>query len=532
MNKFKVLFIYPNGTLMNPPPISVGLFTALLKREGVELALFDTTFYTEATSITSDDAKERFMQSTPVDDAVRRSKLKTTDMVDDFVKIIDDFKPDLIVASILEITYAPALKLLDAIGDYPAPVLAGGVLAYSAPRLILQNKHIDYVCMGEGEGLLVDICQALAAGGDVRSIANLAYLDGGQLVQNPMRPLEDISAQPVPDYSLFEPERLLRPMGGKIYRAVPVETNRGCPYKCTFCNSPYTLKMYRDNGTSGFFRKKSAAAIGRELEELVHVHDAEYVYFASDTFILFNDQEFDEFCEVYARYKLPFWIQTRAETVTEERIERLAELGCHRMSMGLEHGNEDFRSRVIHKRFDNIDMIKASEIVEQAEIPLTVNNIIGFPGETRELIFDTVHLNRNLTFDSVNASPFAPFHGTDLQTVCVKEGFIEPDHTPGSFLSDFALDQPQLSREEVLGLRKTFALYVRFPEKDWPLIERAEKDDEEGNRIYDELRARYANSYFHAGGDEEQNWEDDAKLLENRMLTVDDITRGKSATYD
>ena len=532
MSKFKVLFVYPNGTLMNPPPISVGLFTALLKREGVELELFDTTFYREATSVTSDDAKERFLQSTPVDDAVRQSKLKTTDIVEDFVKQVDAFKPDLIVVSILEITYAPALKLLDAVGGYHAPVLAGGVLAYSAPELILKNENIDFLCLGEGEGLIVDICRRLAAKQDISDIPNLAYMADGQIVKNPMRPLENISAQPVPDYSLFEPERFLRPMGGKIYRAVPIETNRGCPYKCTFCNSPYTLKMYRDDGASGFFRKKSAAAIDRELDELISRHDAEYVYFSSDTFILFNDQEFDDFCKVYDKYRLPFWIQSRAETVTDERIQRLAELGCHRMSLGLEHGNEEFRTRVIHKRFDNVDMINASKIVEKAEIPLTVNNIIGFPGETRELVFDTIRLNRDLTFDSVNASPFAPFHGTDLQKVCVDEGFIEADHTPGSFLSDFALDQPQLSREEVIGLRKTFALYVRFPEKDWPLIERAEKDDDEGNRIYDELRQRYQESYFHKGGDEEQNWEDDAKMLENRMLKLDDITRGRSANYD
>ena len=31
MSKFKVLFLYPNGTLMNPPAIAIGIFTALLK---------------------------------------------------------------------------------------------------------------------------------------------------------------------------------------------------------------------------------------------------------------------------------------------------------------------------------------------------------------------------------------------------------------------------------------------------------------------------------------------------------------------
>ncbi|OGU74796.1 MAG: hypothetical protein A3G43_06865 [Ignavibacteria bacterium RIFCSPLOWO2_12_FULL_56_21] len=503
MSKFKVLFIYPNGTLMNPPPISIGLFTALLRQEGIEADLFDTTFYLDETAFASDDAKEQFLQTRPVDDRTRKSKLKTTKMEDDIVKKVDEFRPDLIMVSILEITFPPAVRLLEAIKNYDVPVLAGGVLVYSAAHLVLKNENIDYACMGEGEGLIVDICKRIAARQPIWDIPNLAYKKDGKIVRNPMRPLENISQQPTPDYGLFEPEHFLRPMGGRVYRAISIETNRGCPYTCTFCNSPYTLKLYGDTGDHGFFRKKSAQAIDRELSELTKRHDAEYVYFTSDTFILFNDKEFEEFCAVYSKYKLPFWIQTRAETITEYRIQRLAELGCHRMSMGLEHGNEEFRKKIVHKRFDNVDMITASEIVEKAKIPLTVNNIIGFPDETREMIFDTIRLNRSLTFDSVNASPFAPFHGTDLQKLCVEKGLIEPDHVPGSLISDFALDQPQLSRKEVLGLRRTFPLYVRFPEEEWPLIERAEQDDEGGNRIYESLRQRYQRIYFRNGGSDD-----------------------------
>jgi radical SAM superfamily enzyme YgiQ (UPF0313 family) len=504
MSRFKVLFIYPNGTLMNPPPIAIGLFDALLRQDGIETALFDTTFYTDETAFASDDAKEQFLQARPADDRTRKSKLRQTRMEDDLVRLVNDFRPDLIMVSALEITFPPAIRLLDAIRDYDAPVLAGGVLAYSAPHLVLRNENIDYACMGEGEGLVVDICRRLAAGQPVWDLPNLAYKKDGQIIRNPMRPLENINQQPTPDYRLFDPERFLRPMGGRVYRTIPIETNRGCPYKCSFCNSPSTLNMYADSGDKGFFRKKSAATLDRELSELVARHDAEYVYFTSDTFILFTDREFEEFCAMYEKYRLPFWIQTRAETITEYRVQRLAEIGCHRMSMGLEHGNEEFRRIVVHKRFDNVDMITASQIVEKAGIPLTVNNMIGFPGETREMIFDTIRLNRNLTFDTVNASPFAPFHGTDLQKLCVAKGLIEADHTPGSLMSDFALDQPQLSRKEVLGLRRTFPLYVRLPEEDWPLIRRAEEDDEEGTRIFESLRRRYQQTFFGVDDDPSQ----------------------------
>jgi hypothetical protein len=32
---------------------------------------------------------------------------------------------------------------------------------------------------------------------------------------------------------------------------------------------------------------------------------------------------------------------------------KLKEVGCHRMSIGLEHGNEDFRHRLLKKRYKN-----------------------------------------------------------------------------------------------------------------------------------------------------------------------------------
>ena len=42
-----------------------------------------------------------------------------------------------------------------------------------------------------------------------------------------MRPPVDINSLPFPDWDLFEPEAIYRPMQGKVWRAVGVETQRG-----------------------------------------------------------------------------------------------------------------------------------------------------------------------------------------------------------------------------------------------------------------------------------------------------------------
>ena len=42
---FKVLLVYPNIQMCEMMPYSMGLLTALLRREGFQVDLFDSTFY-------------------------------------------------------------------------------------------------------------------------------------------------------------------------------------------------------------------------------------------------------------------------------------------------------------------------------------------------------------------------------------------------------------------------------------------------------------------------------------------------------
>ena len=44
---FKILLVYPNIQLCEMMPYSIGLLTALLRREGFTVDLFDTTFYVD-----------------------------------------------------------------------------------------------------------------------------------------------------------------------------------------------------------------------------------------------------------------------------------------------------------------------------------------------------------------------------------------------------------------------------------------------------------------------------------------------------
>ena len=284
-------------------------------------------------------------------------------------------------------------------------------------------------------------------------------------------------------------------MGGKIRRLLPVETHRGCPYTCAFCNSPGQNRLYGGGdflkGMS-FFRKKSMNLVKTEIDNHIKKHHVEYIYFWADTFLAWTDKELEEFCEMYSHIKLPFWCQTRIETVEKEKFRMLKEVGLDRVTFGLEHGNEKFRREVVKREYSNEDAVKKLKIVSNLDITYSINNIIGFPDETRELAFDTIELNRQFDSDNTSCSILVPFHGTELHEICVKKGYLDPDTICAvSNSGESILNMPQWDKKDMTRLRDVFAMYIKFPKSRWPEIKQAETDQELCAGLRDEFVKTY-----------------------------------------
>ena len=277
---------------------------------------------------------------------------------------------------------------------------------------------------------------------------------------------------------------------------IPIEIDRGCPYQCTFCAAPSLRDLYKRETSGTYHRLKQ---IPRVIDELVHqvaAYRAEYIYFNTETFLAMNDDKFQEFADEYMeKIHLPFWCQSRIETISEFKIALLEQMGCDRLSIGIEHGNEEFRKNVLKKRFTNQQVLDAFRILKNHRIPITVNNMLGFPGETRELIFDTISLNRRINIDSTNCFAFKPYHGTYLREVAIRDGYLKDTGNIHSILES-SLDMPQLPNDEIEGLLRTFPLYIKMPENRFPEIRVAENNTPEGNAMFARLAQEYRNTYW------------------------------------
>ena len=487
---FKILLVYPNVMLQNTIPINIALLSACLKEAGFNnIKLFDTTFY-KTQDITGDEVRVEYLQLKSFDFSEFGIELEKTDLYDDFENIVTEYKPDLIATTMVENTWEQTMKMLSRVKSLNIPVIVGGVNATFAPEEILYYDCVDMICVGEGERAIVELCEKMTINENISNIPNIWLKENGKIIKNKLRKLVDVNSLPFLDFSIFDKKRFFRPQEGKIVKMFPVETTRGCPYSCTFCCASSWSNMF--NGK--FLRERDLDKVFEEIKYQVNKNNMEYIYFSAETFLAMSTGKFKAFIEKYIKINLPFWFQTRPETINMKRLQTLQQFDF-RMSMGIESGSENIRKNILNRKVTNKKIMDAVNILNKLDIKYSVNNVIGLPYETRENIFETIELNRKCKVRNANCFIFVPYRGTALHRLCVKKGYIDKYHVAQEHTVSSTLKMPQITSEEIFGLFKTFPLYVKLPKKYWPEIELAEKETEDGITTYNQLKKMYEKYY-------------------------------------
>lgn len=502
---FKVLLVYPNLPLMLVPSLAVAILTGILKGQGYRVELFETTGYLPEDS-SSPENRVKFSQARQFDyERDLGVKPRRSDMNADFRAKVQDFAPDLICYSVVEDAFRQAVGLMEAVADLGIPHLLGGVFPTSAPEACFTYPIVRQIALGEGEEVVVAVAEAVRQNQPTDAIPGTwMRKEDGTIIRNPRPPLVDIDRYR-PDFSLFDERRFYRPMGGRIFRTVPIETYRGCPYTCTFCNSPMQVSLAKDENLGKFLRRKSLPRLRDELRQLIELYNPEFFYFIDDSFLARPKSEIFAFCDMYEEFRLPFWFNTRPESCTPDVLARLKEIGAYRISFGIESGNETFRRTQLLRYNHDQQIIKSFQDIADSGIAFSVNLIIGFPGETRELVMDTVEMVRHISgFDSLTVSIFTPYHGTRLRTVAVENGWLEADtitvHTTSRSL--LKMPPPYLSADDIDGLMRVLPLYCYFPKSEWARIRLAEINDDAGNAILAEYQKIYHDEFLGLTQDE------------------------------
>jgi len=363
---------------------------------------------------------------------------------------IEKVKPQLIAFSCYETVY-------DWVSDCAAfvkktfgiPIIIGGAYPTLNPAEVVLNDNFNYVCIGEGEYPLFEVCQALEGKRDIAAIRNIWLRDAnGQIIRNPVRPLiENLDEIPFADRDIVDTQaQINREVGDKN---IKVLAGRGCPYNCTYCSNLSFRRIYPN--AHKYVRIRSVNNVIEELVMLKKRYVFDSIGFYDDNLTLFP-QWLDEFVQAYKeKVNMPFYCASRVERSTPDVLKKLKDAGCYMILLGVETGDEEFRKKYLRRHMSNELIKKVFRSARDLGIYTWAFNMVGMPYERRQSVWRTIFFNFQIRPSFSMTSIYYPFKGTELGDICHKNGWVnfEKRKKIGSIAEESVLNHPYMSAAEI-----------------------------------------------------------------------------------
>lgn|GEM_PF-2761618 len=351
--------------------------------------------------------------------------------VDKIEKMIKSFKPDIVGISVLSATQ---LASAVSVSDISRRINPGTKIVFGGPdpsvryEYLLDNNYCDFCVVGEGEETFYEFVKRVNEKLSLEGISGLAYRTNGKINYSPRGFINRLDDMPLPAYELVNPgdyfnNRYFYNMRSSLKKdSMPVITSRGCPYGCIFCS--VHLHMGRK------YRAHTPEYVINNLKYCINNFRIRRFHFEDDNISL-NRERFESILDkiigegLKIEWDAPNGI--RADTLDFNLLKKMKAAGCKGLSIGIESGNQDVLNRIIKKDTSIAAITKVAEYCRELRIKLLGFYIIGFPGETKKNIEETINLALSLLsrFDVNPALLFAvPLYGTELYDICVKKGLI------------------------------------------------------------------------------------------------------------
>ena len=308
----------------------------------------------------------------------------------------------------------------------------GGEHGTAVPEYVLRSSVFNIVALGEGVDTILDIVSNARGGRtrweDWKQIKGIAFLDGNAYVDTGLAPRKrDVDEISWPDWDSIPIREYIdrhQINGANLGRAMPLLATWGCPYQCTFCSNP------------GMWTQRWIARNPKDVVDEMECYHKKYdvVNFDfQDLTAMINRQWIIDFTGELMARGLPITWQlpsgTRAEVFDAEVAGRLQRAGLRLLSFAPESGSERML-KLIKKQVDLKKMYGAMKCALEAGLKLTCFIVIGFPGETRESLRDTLKLLRKIAWMGVHdvaVTKFVPYPGSELFKELQAKGRLKLD---------------------------------------------------------------------------------------------------------
>ena len=373
---------------------------------------------------------------------------------DDVAQSVRDFQPDLVGLTCLTFNYYDTLRTARVVKETcpTAKVCIGGWHTTLYPRETLLQKDVDYVVFGEGERTFLEIVNALSQGHDPVGVLGLGFKAHGEAVMNAARSSEDepksrgtlASGAPIavhggaapgielvmnrgravdkkldeidfPDFSLVDIGRYSHILDRGFDVTLPMESSRGCPFACTFCDIRRTQ-----------FRYRSPELIADEMERWARKGIRSF-FFVDDNITVNKPRAIRLFEEIVRRdINVEFKVSSRIDRLDDEVMHWMKRAGVSRVSVGIETSKQKY-----------LDLMEKEITVEQVEdclararkigLPVFAFMMLGLPGQTRQEMLEEADFLKKHKVDYASFSVMTVYPKTELLRLALESGDIKED---------------------------------------------------------------------------------------------------------
>jgi anaerobic magnesium-protoporphyrin IX monomethyl ester cyclase len=437
--------IHGKKRIMGFPPIGIMSLSSVLKQAGHECVMFDQANPDTPNEIIIDEIQRQ--------------------------------RPTVVGLSFLSTTSYPYAKILArqirAVNSQ-VKLAFGGVFATLNAQLVkLQCPEVDFICRGDGEQLLLDLLERLD---DPGTVAGVTWMKDGRLMHNPNQTIErHLDQWPFPDreslpLEFIESMPLDVPAVLSMERFTTMQTSRGCPWPCVFCDIP----MFNE----GKWRSRSAQHV---VDEFKHLQAQGYgcVYFVDDHFLL-QPKRIQAICNGIqeAGITIQWGCEGRVDSVAQHLFPTMAKAHCRTIMFGVESGSQKVLDR-LQKEQTLAEIETAVTNAKQAGIEIVHGFfVVGSPEETVEDMRATFTFASKLPLDTFAFNRLCVYRGTPLWQEYVKRGLVDDavdwyKYFKCSEIDPTCLPGEVIHAERRVGLRRLIIYkFLHFPVQAFRLLRR------------------------------------------------------------
>lgn len=418
------------------PPMGLAYIGAILEREGIEVKIIDSL-------IEGYEKAERINENT----------LMVGLDFKDIETIISGYKPDIVGISNLFTRQRENAHQIAKIAKSLSKdiiIVMGGAHPTVCPEIVLEDSNVDYVVIGEGELTFIDLIRHLEDKKSLNELDGIGYRENGQTIIKPrLKFISDLDSLPFPARHLLNMEayyRLKESHGFRKKRKYsPIITSRGCPFKCVFC----TAHKVWGRG----YRKRSPQNVIKEMIHMKEQYGIEELMFEDDNVTL-DVKRAEEIFDMMIANDLGFCWDTpngvAAFTLTKELIKKMVDSGCFKINLAIESGNQYHLTHNIKKplKLDKIPPLVG--YIRELGCDVSLFIVLGVPGETEEMIWDSFRFADSLEIFSPFFSIATPYIGSELYKLCVEKGYLKKGFTLDDlYVGSFSINTPEWSGERL-----------------------------------------------------------------------------------